>query len=308
MSSATELYVSRVGGIRGQHGAQGLTTTWHVITDTVDQDPVDDVLADPDTGSVVLGSRYPWPAFNVVATGFVVRDRLAPLSWLVDVIYGTPLVFVPPNPIVEGWAIQGGSSLATEEYIFDRTRDPDTGDLKPRVVAFPLYKPWPEENQGPPPFVAGSSSGNLVGLWIENPKEFGPIRPQQRQVGVSWITLTRIVRELNETQMGIGNNAVGKTNSEPFLGAALQQLFVSGFNFQTVQTDITEDGIGWEIRFDFEHNEKKFTNILVHTRTDPANGGEYPITLSAGDPPPEVSEFFPYDGIDIAALLANFPV
>lgn len=106
MPELIELSAStRLGGIVGIFGGQGLVTTWYVATDTVGEDPVE-VLSTPGNNGVVIGQPYPWTTFGLVAIGYLPGRRVGPTEWYVDVLYGPPIEF-PSND----WTVTSSGSV-----------------------------------------------------------------------------------------------------------------------------------------------------------------------------------------------------
>lgn len=125
MASVSEIYTSRIGGIAGMSGTHGLTTTHLVTLDAVTDDPRTVITTGSVSGSVPIGTGYPWGGFGVVAFDYVIGDRKSPLVWEVDVLYRQPLNINSRGQGVWNW--EWNTGLESERVFFSLPGTPARG-------------------------------------------------------------------------------------------------------------------------------------------------------------------------------------
>lgn len=297
MSSVDELYASRLSGVRGQHGAQGLTSTWKVVVDDVNDDPV--TVLNLASGGVVLGSVYPWlESFGVIAIGFSVRDRWAPLTWLIDVLYGVPLVFPAPTGALQTWQWEGGGALEDEEY------EEDAQD-EPQLVGIPNYTTKLLAGESFTHYSTKTTDGGCerVNLKLGNcpPR----VTPGVRRKRVGWLRATKVVQQVHANQLSLGYQSVSRVNSSTFFGAGGNEVMVAGFGFRPSQdaVSITSNVTSWEINFDFSINNAKWTDVRKDTFL---SDGVESFIIDNATGKAVTREYFPYGKVDIVAVMAGF--
>lgn len=224
MATVAEMLDGRTGGVRGQHGSENLSRTFHVTTDAYTDDP--SAVLQVTSGGVTLGSSHPWGAFGVVVIGFSERERLTQTQWVVDAIYGPPLVIDPNRP----WDISIDVSLTTyTEY----------KDLDGQVIGPAVYYPKPDPLQ----YSTADYTAELQRLAARNfdtsvaryraPTSEDGYQPlfiakneKRRATGlertrkVATFSLSRTLPRLQASQIASVQGMVNTVNSSFFFGAA----------------------------------------------------------------------------------------
>lgn len=311
MATVTELKIeSRIGGVRGQHGAENLQRGFHVVTNLITDDP--SYILQTTSGGVVLGSGHPWGAFGVVVIGFRERERIDDLNWVVDALYGPPLVIDPTRP----WDISIDVSLDT--YTAFR-------DLDNQVIGPAVYHPVPDPDQftasglsaellrlrdkrnfdtdGPLYFAVTSENGNQKLYRAKNDARRAVGFPRTRKVAT--FTLSRRLPRLQASQLAAVQSMVNTVNSSVFFGAPIEcAKFVGmrtrsgdGIMIGQIVPNVTFDCelvfvIDWD-----SHNPRNEYDVYEHS-----DGGQSIITNASGKA--IVREYRLYEELEFNTILS----
>lgn len=291
MASAAEVYVSRVGGTAGVSGAFGMTTTHHVTTDSVGDDPKTVLATRSNTGSVHIGKLFPWGGFGIVAFDYAVVDRLSPLVWELDVLYRPPLFINTPGHGLWNW--EWNTGLQSERAFFDLEGEP-IGPNRYSIL------------EGPPSgfdFHADTVSGQV---------------PLQRTSSVSLIgvdhvrrlatlSLDRVFALMPPENVANANNRVGEINAAPFWGAGEGTLRFGGATLRRRTAGYLPGSFAstaFEVFLAFDHDPRGHSPVKVaHTWRDA--DGETTIRDN-GTFTPVTTGYVLDEETDFNALLAEF--
>jgi len=305
MATATELFASRVGGVRGAFGAEGVTSTWRVVTTSDDQDPLvqDDVFV---AGLPRIGDAYKWTAFGVVCQAYQIVERQTHKAWVIECIYFPPLVLDPAT----GWDLD--ISIGTETETVFNAFDADVGNRTGRSNA--IRSPIPTEPIGPSEYIQVLLIEN--GTAIDNEavavlaaKYSGMDTSQTYTAGDSGLRfyrlnsrrkegLNRVKRTgtvtisgqsdtVTDAQVGSLLSLVGTTNADRFLGANIDMLLFLGVQARprrgTTLGQITNTGFVWDISISMAWNPDRHQPVKVaDTVFLPDTGAEVFVADSGG--------------------------
>jgi hypothetical protein len=282
MATVYELLDSRQGGTRGNDGAQGHGRSFHVTTDSVNDDPSAVIQATPcaDTGEVVsIGASHPWGAYGIVVTNLREAERMTQTQWIVDAIYGVPLVPDPTRP----WDISVDVSLDTyTAYV----------DLDGQVIGPAVYHPVPREEDYPGerlmqevnrlrdkekfdttsvnPFFAPISSGWQALYKLQNSKRRAIGLPRTRKVAN--FALSKVLPRLAASQIGAVQAMVNTINATTFWGASKEKVKFVGMRARSgpgVMTGQTVPNVVWAVELLFAidwdgHNPMNEYDLYEH--------------------------------------------
>lgn len=278
MATVYEMLDGRTGGVRGQHGSENLTRTFHVTTDAYTDDP-SATIQTVATNRVTLGSAHPWGAFGVVVIGFSERERLTQTDWVIDALYGPPLVIDPTRP----WDISIDVSLATyTEY----------KDLDGQTIGPAMYYPKPDSAQystadytaeleriasrhfdtSTEQYFATTSDDGMQILYIAKGQKRRALGIERTRK-VANFSLSRQLRRLQTAQIAAVQNMVNTVNSWPFFGAAPECAKFVGMRVRSTQGTMVGQAIP-NVVFDCEllfaidwdgHNPKNEYDIYEYS-------------------------------------------
>lgn len=281
MATAYEIMESREGGTRGQHGTIGHGRSFHVTVDSVNDDPSLILQTTPltDTGELVtIGSSHPWGAYGVVVTDFREAARLESKDkkdWIVDALYGLPLVVDPARP----WDAAVDVSLDTYTAYTD---------LDGQVIGPYVYHPVPDPKVfGPAALTAEKNRlrddrGFDISTEYKAPTSDGFIglyraaNNKRRAVGlqrtrkVAMFTLSKVLPRLTASQISAVMAMVNAVNSTQFFGASKEAAKFVGIRARSregVMTGQTVQNVVWDVELFFAidwdlHNPKSEFDIF----------------------------------------------
>lgn len=209
MASITELDTSREGGSLGVFGSIGHMTSWIVEIDDPEDEPI--AVMAKIRGGPRIGSKYPgsratgiWDPNGLVALWATRRSHETPFVWIVDVIYGTPLLFEFAST---GWEVQISSSLETELVFHDLDGIP----IGPFDYGLPIVGPLGETH------VTSTNRGETF-LFIagEGRDRARKVEGAQRRKGIGRLTMTKLSPNFDENALATAIAATDKVNSERF--------------------------------------------------------------------------------------------
>lgn len=284
MATVYELLDSREGGSRGLDGAQGHGRSFHVTTDSVNDDPSAVIQATPtaDTGEVIsIGASHPWGAFGVVVQALREAERITQTQWIVDALYGPPLVPDPLRP----WDISLDVSL--NEYTAFT-------DLDGQVIGPAVYHPFPRSVDFPgdrltqeinrlrndegfditagtsPPFWAPTSNRWQGLCRLQNNKRRAIGYPRTRKV--AQFALSKVLPRLAASQIGAVQAMVNSVNATTFWGASKEKVKFIGMRANSgngIMTGQTVPNVIWSVELVFAvdwdgHNPQNEFDIYEH--------------------------------------------
>lgn len=308
MAEAIELFTSRLGGVRGINGAQGLTTTWKVTTDN----QADDATASEAVfaaGFPRLGTIYPWTGFGLVAIAYRERARWSPTVWLYDVIYGAPITIDPARP----WNIEITASGETE-HIFR--------DLQGRLIGPFEYVKVPKIQVGSPAIFEDDDEAiaALPGLhknvntntrYTSGGIEFFQV-PEKRAVGLprlkkaGTLTLSGRVDYITDSQLGAIIARVTRINTDSFFGGPKFTIQFRGMQASAVTANEVGQqvaGLAYDVRMIFEWNMDEHSPVEEFDTITNDKGEEGFVTTQSGDLVSQIYDI--YEAEDLSAFLAG---
>jgi len=277
MASVRELLDTRVGGVRGQHGTEGHTRSFHVTTDAVGDDP--SAIIQATAGGVAMGSPHPWGAFGVVVIGFAERERMTQTDWIVDALYGAPLTIAPDA----GWDFDLDTALET--YTAYK-------DIEGQTIGPAVYHPIPTVEEFPGDRLAAENNRlrdklkfntAVVDAWAPTPSGYlGLYRlanDKRRATGLpatkkmATFILSKTLPNLFAGQVASVISMVNTVNITPFFGAARGMAKFIGMRSRssrgTIPGQSTPDRV-YDVSLTFlinweKHNPEREYDIYEHT-------------------------------------------